>query len=98
MLHNASKIYLNPAQTVKSDTSVSSPHIPRIGLGTFQPTPDGVAEVKAAVLEALKAGYRHIDTAWAYDNGQVEKKVGEAIAQWIENGGPREDLFIVTKL
>lgn len=70
--------------------------IPAIGFGTFQPdptTPPGTA--KAAVLEALKCGYRHIDTAYAYSTGKVEKEVGEAIR---ECGLKREELFIVTKL
>ena len=39
--------------------------IPALGLGTWQSTPD---EVYNAVLEALKIGYRHIDTAAAYEN------------------------------
>ena len=71
-------------------------HIPAIGFGTFQPdptTPPGT--VKTAVLKAIEIGYRHIDTAYAYSTGKVEKEVGEAIR---ECGVPREELFIVTKL
>lgn len=67
--------------------------IPAIGFGTFQPdprTPPGT--VKAAVLEAIKCGYRHIDTAYSYG---TEIEVGEAIR---ECGVAREELFIVTKL
>ncbi len=64
-------------------------HIPQLGFGVFQIPP---AETKAAVAEALKAGYRHIDTAKAYGN---EAAVGEAVA---ESGIDREDLFITTKL
>ena len=70
--------------------------IPAIGFGTFQPdpkTPPGT--VKAAVLEAIKQGYRHIDTAFSYSMGKVEVEVGEAIR---DCGIPREELFIVTKL
>ena len=67
-----------------------------IGFGTFQPDPKVVpGTVKKAVLEAIRCGYRHIDTAYAYSTGKVEKEVGEAIAQC---GIPREQLFIVTKL
>ncbi|MBS6500115.1 MAG: aldo/keto reductase [Clostridium sp.] len=60
----------------------------QFGLGVWQSGP----ETKDAVLEALKAGYRHIDTAAAYKN---EEAVGEAIR---ESGIPREKLFITTKL
>ena len=52
----------------------------------------GGEETKNSVLAALKAGYRHIDTAAAYKN---EEAVGEAIR---ESGIPREELFITTKL
>lgn len=64
--------------------------IPIVGFGTWQ-SPDGeVAE--EAVLTALKAGYRHIDTAAIYKN---EASVGRAIAK---SGIPREALFVTTKL
>lgn len=64
--------------------------IPQFGLGVWQ-AKDG-DEVKQAVLAALKAGYRLIDTAAIYGN---EQGVGEAIK---ESGIPREELFITTKL
>ncbi|KAI9027133.1 NADP-dependent oxidoreductase domain-containing protein [Phycomyces nitens] len=63
--------------------------IPAVGLGTWQAKPN---EVYHAVLTALKAGYRHIDAAYVYDN---ENEVGQAIK---DSGLPREDLFITTKL
>ncbi|HEX6343003.1 aldo/keto reductase [Umezawaea sp.] len=63
--------------------------MPQIGFGVFQ-VPN--AETTAAVAEALRAGYRSIDTATVYGN---EEGVGRAIA---EAGVPREDLFITTKL
>lgn len=64
--------------------------IPIVGFGTWQ-TPDGdVAE--ASVAAAIKAGYRHIDTAAAYKN---EESVGRGIKK---SGVPREELFITTKL
>ncbi|KAF1302327.1 MULTISPECIES: aldo/keto reductase [Enterococcus] len=64
--------------------------IPVVGFGTWQ-TPSGeVAE--ESVLAALKAGYRHIDTAAAYGN---EESVGKGIKA---SGVPREELFITTKL
>ncbi|KAK9325318.1 NADP-dependent oxidoreductase domain-containing protein [Lipomyces orientalis] len=63
--------------------------IPALGLGTWQ---SGANEVYEAVLVALKAGYRHIDTAYVYGN---EAEVGKAI---IDSGIPREDIFLTTKL
>ena len=63
--------------------------IPAVGFGTWQ-TPDGeVAEI--AVLDALKAGYRHIDTAAVYGN---EESVGRAVAK---SGIARKDVFVTTK-
>jgi len=65
--------------------------IPTVGFGTFQGEADNSA-VKNAVLVALNAGYRHIDTAYAYGN---EVQVGEAIR---ESGIPRDEIYVVTKL
>ncbi|OKL58559.1 hypothetical protein UA08_06059 [Talaromyces atroroseus] len=62
--------------------------IPAIGLGTWQD--EGAQE--AAVLAALKAGYRHIDTARCYG---TEPAVGKAIKQ---SGVPRNDIFVTSKL
>jgi len=64
--------------------------IPIVGFGTWQ-TPDGQVAYES-VLAALKAGYRHIDTAAAYGN---EESVGKAIA---DSDVAREDLFVTTKL
>ncbi|TAP28478.1 aldo/keto reductase [Arthrobacter sp. S41] len=63
--------------------------MPAIGLGVFQTAPE---ETTAAVVEALKAGYRHIDTAAAYGN---EREVGEGIRQ---SGIPRSEIFVETKV
>lgn len=63
--------------------------MPILGFGVYQIPKE---ETKQAVLEALKVGYRHIDTAQAYFN---EAEVGEAIA---ESGIPREDIFLTTKI
>ena len=64
--------------------------IPVLGFGTFK-AKDG-EEAYGAVLEALRAGYRHIDTAAIYQN---EESVGQAIK---DSGVPREELFVTTKL
>ncbi|XP_054157609.1 9,11-endoperoxide prostaglandin H2 reductase-like [Oppia nitens] len=67
--------------------------VPAIGLGTWQT--EG-PEVVNAVMNALEAGYRHIDTAWFYHN---EKDVGKGIQQAIDKGiVKREDIFITTKV
>ena len=62
--------------------------MPVLGLGVYKSGED----TKQAVLDALAAGYRHIDTATLYKN---EALVGEAIR---ESGIPREEIFITTKL
>lgn len=73
---------------------VNGDKIPCIGFGTWQ-SADG-DECYNAVLSALRAGYRHIDTATAYGN---EESVGKAIADFMnESGISREDLFVTTKL
>jgi diketogulonate reductase-like aldo/keto reductase len=64
--------------------------IPGLGLGVYQ-SPPGKA-TQAAVLWALEAGYRHIDTAAVYGN---EADVGAALRQ---SGIAREEVFITTKL
>ncbi|MBP1133770.1 2,5-diketo-D-gluconate reductase A [Arthrobacter sp. PvP023] len=63
--------------------------IPQIGLGTW-PLDDH--QVAAAIVEAVEAGYRHVDTAVKYGN---EKGVGNGIRS---SGLDRSELFITTKL
>ena len=64
--------------------------IPAVGFGVFTIPNDG--PTYDAVLQALKAGYRHIDTAAAYFN---ESDVGKAGR---DSGIPREEIFITSKL
>lgn len=64
--------------------------IPAIGFGTWQ-IPSGDIAYNS-VREALKAGYRHIDTAQAYGN---EASVGKAI---LDSGINREEIFVTSKL
>jgi diketogulonate reductase-like aldo/keto reductase len=63
--------------------------MPKLGYGVYQ-TP--AEDTKRCVLDAIKVGYRHIDTAQAYGN---EEGVGEAL---VECGIPREEFFITTKI
>ena len=63
--------------------------MPILGYGVYQVTKD---ECERCVSDALRAGYRHIDTAQSYFN---EEEVGDAIQK---SGIPREELFITTKV
>ena len=65
--------------------------IPAFGLGTYLSPPD---QVEAAVIAAVKAGYRHIDCAAVYGN---ERAVGAALKRVFEFC-PREELWITSKL
>lgn len=64
--------------------------IPAIGFGVFMIPNDG--PTYEAVTQALKAGYRHIDSAAAYFN---EEDVGKAVR---DSGIPREEIFVTSKL
>ncbi|WP_276302430.1 aldo/keto reductase [Halorussus lipolyticus] len=69
--------------------TVQGEEVPKIGLGTWRMH----GEIcRQAVATALEAGYRHVDTAQAYDN---ERQVGRAIA---ESPVAREDVFLTTKV
>lgn len=63
--------------------------IPILGYGVYQIAPD---QCEHCVAEALKAGYRMIDTAQAYHN---EEGVGRAVA---DSGIPRNEIFLVSKV
>ena len=63
--------------------------MPILGYGVYQVTKD---ECERCVLDALKVGYRLIDTAQSYFN---EEEVGNAIAK---SGVPREEIFLTTKV
>lgn len=64
-------------------------HVPAIGLGTYKLTGLNAVEI---VRQALRIGYRHIDTAQLYEN---EKEIGDAVRL---SGIPREEIFITTKV
>lgn len=72
--------------------------MPAVGMGTVPPSsPMALETVKSALLEAIKAGYRHFDTAFIY---RSEKPLGEAIVEALHLGiiKSRDELFITTKL
>lgn len=64
--------------------------IPQLGLGVYQSRGAGG---KAAIAEAIRVGYRHIDTAQFYHN---EEEVGSAVRE--EKYAKREDVFVTTKV
>ena len=63
--------------------------MPQLGYGVYQVSKD---ECERCVLDALKVGYRHIDTAQSYFN---EEEVGNAIEK---SGVPRNEIFLTTKV
>src|SRR3954468_16975182 len=73
-----------PALKLNNDVEM-----PALGLGVFQSPPD---ETVAAVEAALRASYRHIDTAAAYGN---EREVGDAVRA---SGLERSEVFLETKI
>lgn len=72
------------AFTLTSASHLRGGHlIPLLGLGVYQNY-----DARTSVLQALEAGYRHIDSAQAYRN---EEAVGQGVA---ESGVRREDIFV----
>lgn len=74
---------------MKTLTLYNGVEIPANGFGVYQVRKE---DCKKSVLAALKAGYRHIDTAQSYFN---EEQVGEALA---ETDVPRKEIFLTTKV
>lgn len=71
----------------------SGVEIPLLGFGTWQLEAE---DARRMVLEALRIGYRHIDTAWIYKN---EKAVGDGIADAVAEGiVARDEVFVTTKI
>lgn len=71
-----------PVLTLRNGVS-----LPAVGFGTYK-----AGDTKQAVSEALRAGYRYLDTASFYEN---EAEVGQAVK---ESGLPRDQVFLATKL
>ncbi len=74
---------------MESITTRTGLHIPKVGLGTWRMLGDDCTRL---VEQALDLGYRHLDTATAYDN---EAAVGKALAQ---TAIPREQIHVTTKV
>ena len=71
----------------------SGVEIPLLGFGTWQLEAE---DARRMVHEALRIGYRHIDTAWIYKN---EKAVGDGVADAVAEGiVARDDIFVTTKI
>jgi len=80
---------MSPSETTIPSVQLSdTAEIPQLGFGVFQVPPPQTAEV---TLQALEVGYRHVDTASAYQN---EAEVGQALRA---SGLEREDVFVTTK-
>ena len=89
--YNQSDSNPNDALTINSTLPLpnSAVRIPRLGLGVYQARG---SKCTNAILAALEAGYRHIDTAQLYGN---EVECGEALRQ---TKVPRSEIFITTKI
>ncbi len=75
--------------TDQPSITIDGATIPLLGFGTWQLEPE---DARRMVGEALRIGYRHIDTAKIYNN---EEAVGEAIRA---SGLPRDEIFLTTKI
>ena len=79
--------------TPQPSITIDGHAIPLLGFGTWQLEP---ADARRMVAEALRIGYRHIDTAWIYKN---EAAVGDGIRDAIEEGVvTRDDIWLTTKI
>ncbi|KQW80896.1 aldo/keto reductase [Brevundimonas sp. Root1279] len=79
--------------SAQSAIAVDGHAIPQLGFGTWMLEPE---DARRMVAEALRIGYRHIDTAWIYKN---EAAVGDGIRDAIAAGHvAREDIWLTTKI
>ena len=90
MAKDAVDISKLPARTLCTGAA-----IPAVGLGTFGSDKYGGEEIANAVRGAIRVGYRFIDCAACYGN---EAEVGVAIEEAVNEGLPRADLFIMSKV
>jgi alcohol dehydrogenase (NADP+) len=87
-LHHKTRFASTSSTNLKRCKLNTGTEIPALGFGTWQ----DVDAQEAAVLTALKTGYRHIDTARVYG---TEPAVGRALKK---SGVPRDEVFVTTKL
>jgi len=69
--------------------TIQNTPVPALGLGTYELKGD---ECRHSVITAIETGYRHIDTARAYEN---ENEVGAGI---VDSGVPRNEIFLTSKI
>ncbi len=94
-MKNDTLIPVDPVQVPKVKL-YNGAEIPVVGLGTFGSDNYSADQVAAAVKQAVKLGYRHIDCASVYGN---EKEIGFALKELFEEGViKREDLWITSKV
>src|SRR5210317_2238127 len=81
---------------VSGDETNAAILMPWVGFGTYRL---GKNKSRAATLDALKVGYRHIDTAFVYGGQTTETEVGLALQDALQQGiiKSRQDVFITTK-
>jgi len=82
-------------RTLPQFTTSKGLKIPGLGLGTFGSDSVSADAVAQAVVEAVHLGYRHIDCASVYLN---EKVIGGALKTLQNQGLPRDELWITSKL
>ena len=80
---------------VPQRTLYTGSQMPAVGLGTFGSDHVSPVRVAAAVEDAIRIGYRHIDCAAVYQN---QKEVGEALGRAMVSGVARSELWITSKL
>ncbi|KAL1113007.1 hypothetical protein V6Z11_D02G162800 [Gossypium hirsutum] len=87
----------NKVPIVPVVSSFSGLTMPVIGMGTASYPPVDAGTLKSAIVEAIRAGYRHFDTAFIYGS---EQPLGAAIAEALNIGliKSRNELFITSKL
>lgn len=88
----ASNSFANERESMQNLTLNNGAKMPLIGFGTWQITG---ASAQQCVEEALRVGYRLIDTAAMYHN---ESEIGRALSSAMSSGLSRKELFITTKL
>lgn len=87
-----------PARAVQAEVALNSGHkMPLIGFGTASFPPLPTDTLTPIIVEAVKVGYRHFDTAAVY---RSEEALGLAVAEALEQGliKSRDEVFITSKL